>query len=245
MLVTFASLPAKPNQPNEDFVAATSDAVVLLDGAGTPRGSGSGCIHGVSWFARRLGATLLYETEREGSLSLVDCLSTSIREVRSFHDDTCDLKHPGTPSATVVALKVREQTVDYLVLADSVLALDLSTELRIISDDHEARIGEQFRARMDALPGGTPEHEEAHREYGSVRRSELRAACVLSDGASRLVDRFGRASWEDVLKTLDTRGPCELLRRVREAEASDLDGSRWPRGKIHDDATAAYCSMLG
>ncbi len=274
MLVTFASLPAKPNQPNEDFVAATSDAVVLLDGAGTPRGSGSGCIHGVSWFARRLGATLLYETEREGSLSLVDCLSTSIREVRSFHDDTCDLKHPGTPSATVVALRVREQTVDYLVLADSVLALDLSTELRVISDDHEARIGEQFRARMDALPGGTPEHEEAHREYvetlrahrnrpggfwvastepeaaaqaltGSVRRSELRAACVLSDGASRLVDRFGRASWEDVLKTLDTRGPCELLRRVREAEASDLDGSRWPRGKIHDDATAAYCSMLG
>jgi hypothetical protein len=78
-----------------------------------------------------------------------------------------------------------------------------------------------------------------------VLRTEVRAAAVLSDGASRLVDRFGLARWEDVLKTLDTLGPCDLLRQVRGAENSDPDGSRWPRGKVHDDGTVAYCCAIG
>jgi Protein phosphatase 2C len=271
VLVVFASIPAKPNQPNEDFVAATPDAVVLLDGAGTPTGSESGCVHGVAWFVRRLGTALLSSMTRDDGSDLVECLAASIGGVRSLHADTCDLEHPGSPSATVVAVKVREQTLDYLVLADSMLVLDLSTELRVVTDDREAQIGAQFRARMDALPNGTLEHEKAHREYieslrahrnrpggfwvasiepdaaaqaltGSVPRTKVRAAAVLSDGASRLVDRFGLATWRGALKTLDALGPCELLRQVREAEKNDPHGSRWPRGKAHDDATAAYCS---
>jgi hypothetical protein len=160
------------------------------------------------------------------------------------------------------------------VLADSVLVLDLSTELRVVTDDNEAQIGGQFRERMDSLPNGTPQHEEARREYvenlrahrnrpggfwvastepeaaaqaltGSVPRTQVRAVAALSDGASRLVDRFGLATWEDILKMLDTYGPRELLRQVREAENSDLAGSRWPRGKAHDDATVVYCCAIG
>jgi Protein phosphatase 2C len=270
VLVTLASIPAKPNQPNEDFVAATPNAVVLLDGAGTPSGSESGCVHGVAWFARRLGTTLLSAITADEGSDLVECLSASIREVRGLHSDTCDLEHPGSPSATVIALKVREQALDYLVLADSVLVLDLSTELRVVTDDHEAKIGRQFRREMDSLPNGTPEHKRAHREYvetlraqrnrrggfwvastepdaavqaltGSMPRTEVRAAALLTDGASRLVDRFGLATWDDVLKRLATLGPRELLRQVREAERADPAGSRWPRGKTHDDATVAYC----
>ncbi|HEY5988768.1 MAG TPA: integrase, partial [Streptosporangiaceae bacterium] len=101
MLVVFASIPAKPDQPNDDFVAATPDAVVLLDGAGTPIGSESGCIHGVAWFTRRLGTALLSSMTRDDGSDLVECLAASIGEVRSLHDDTCDLQHPGSPSATV------------------------------------------------------------------------------------------------------------------------------------------------
>jgi Protein phosphatase 2C len=272
VLVVFASIPAKPNQRNEDFVAATSDAVVLLDGAGTPAGSESGCVHGVTWFVRRLGTALLSSMTRNDDSDLAQCLAASIREVCSLHVDTCDLGHPGSPSATVVALKVREHDVDYLVLADSVLVLDLPNGLRVVSNDHEARIGRRFRAKMDALPNGTPEHAQAHREYverlrghrnrpggfwvastepeaatqaltGSVPRAQVRAAALLSDGASRLVDRFGLATWEDALKILDTFGPGELLRQVREAENSDPTGLRWPRGKASDDATVACCSV--
>src|SRR6266568_8478059 len=153
---------------------------------------------------------------------LRECLAASIADIRSLHADTCDLAHPGSPSATVVAVKVQQGALDYLVLADSVLVLDLSTELRVVTDDHEAQIGRQFRTQMDALPNGTPEHEKEHRQYveslrahrnrpggfwvastkpdaaaqaltGSVPRTQMRAAAVLSDGASRLVDRFGLA----------------------------------------------------
>jgi hypothetical protein len=174
----------------------------------------------------------------------------------------------------VVALKVQQDALDYLVLADSVLVLNLSTELRFVTDDHEAQIGRQFRAQVDAWPNGTPQHEKAHREYvenlrahrnrpggfwvastdpeaagqaltGSVPRTHVDAVAALSDGASRLVDRFGLAIWDDVLKILDRQGPRELLRQVREAENSDPSGSRWPRGKTHDDATVAYCSAFG
>ena len=60
MWVTLASDPGTPGWPNEDFSAVAPGAAVLLDGATTfPRGADTGCIHGVAWYARTLGATLL------------------------------------------------------------------------------------------------------------------------------------------------------------------------------------------
>jgi hypothetical protein len=73
---------------------------------------------------------------------------------------------------------------------------------------------------------------------------DVRAAALLSDGASRLADRFRLATWAEVFKTLDSRGPEALLHQVREAEDSDPAGTRWPRGKLHDDATIAYCTGI-
>jgi hypothetical protein len=63
---------------------------------------------------------------------------------------------------------------------------------------------------------------------------------LLSDGASRLVDVFGLATWEELLTLLDESGPGELVRRVRAAEAADPQGRRRPRTKSSDDATAIY-----
>jgi len=95
-----------------------------------------------------------------------------------------------------------------LVLADSVLVLDCFGELRVLTDQRELQVGRRFRAQMDALPNGTPEHDEALRRYiealrahrnldgghwvasadpaaasqaltGSVARAELRAAALV------------------------------------------------------------------
>jgi hypothetical protein len=63
---------------------------------------------------------------------------------------------------------------------------------------------------------------------------------LLSDGASRLVDLFELATWEELLALLDESGPDELLRQVRAAEAVDPQGRQWPRTKRSDDATAVY-----
>jgi Protein phosphatase 2C len=273
VLVSLATAPATRDQPNDDFVAATTDAVVLLDGVGTPAGSYSGCVHGVAWFVRQLGTTLLAQLAGDKHAALRACLADAIRHVRSLHEDTCDLSHAGTPSATVLAVKQTATTFDYLVLADSVLAVDRDGEVQVLTDQREAEIGRELRRRMDSLTGGTAEHVAAHREYveglrafrnrpggfwiagsgpeaaaqavtGSVPRREVRAAALLSDGASRLADRFELVTWAEVFKTLDAHGPEGLLRQVREAEESDPAGSRWPRGKLHDDATIAYCTRI-
>jgi hypothetical protein len=66
---------------------------------------------------------------------------------------------------------------------------------------------------------------------------------LLSDGASRLVDPFELATWEELLALLDESGPDELLRQVRAAEAVDPEGRQWPRTKHSDDATAVYLDL--
>lgn len=59
MQVVIATDPGSPDRPNEDFAAAGLGAAVLLDGATTPADVDTGCIHGVAWYARTLGAALL------------------------------------------------------------------------------------------------------------------------------------------------------------------------------------------
>jgi hypothetical protein len=66
---------------------------------------------------------------------------------------------------------------------------------------------------------------------------------LLTDGASRLVDPFQLATWEELLALLDENGPDELLRQVRAAEAVDPEGRQWPRTKRSDDATAIYLAL--
>ncbi|MEO3800140.1 protein phosphatase 2C domain-containing protein [Nonomuraea sp. B1E8] len=270
MRVTFAT-EAVPGRPNEDFVAATADAAVLLDGAGTPPGSESGCSHSVAWFSRSLGSTLL-ASMTQGTGTLAELLAQGIKTVASLHDGTCDLSHPGSPSATVTMLRHTNDMLEWLVLADSVLVLDVvdAGEPMAICDDREAQVGALHRAEMDALASGTDEHVSAHRRYvetlrsyrnrdggfwvaatdplaadqaltGNMPADQIRAAALLSDGASRLVDRFHLHTWSHVRDVLEQSGPDELIRQVRAAEKSDPQGVRWPRGKTFDDATALYC----
>ncbi|MET8140824.1 integrase [Sphaerisporangium sp. NPDC005288] len=274
MRLAFATEAADPARPNEDFVAATPQGVVLLDGAGTPAGSECGCSHGVAWYSRTLGSTLLASmTLSTGTLA--EILGEGIKAVTSMHDSTCDLTHAGSPSATVVMLRRTGDVLQWLVLADSVLVLDVAgaAEPMVICDDREAKVGARYRSRMDALPGGSTEHGQAHREYvevmrrhrnrdggfwvasvdplaaeqaltGSMPIQDVRAAALLTDGVSRLVDRFELATWRELLDLLDTSGPSALIRRVRQSERSDPQGRRWPRGKTFDDATAAYAPDL-
>ncbi|WAL73719.1 hypothetical protein OU787_20700 [Kitasatospora sp. YST-16] len=62
MQISFATAPGHPDRPNEDLVLAGPDTVLVLDGAGLPDGTATGCAHGVPWFVRTLGAELLHRT---------------------------------------------------------------------------------------------------------------------------------------------------------------------------------------
>jgi len=74
---------------------------------------------------------------------------------------------------------------------------------------------------------------------GSLPRSLITRAALLSDGVSCLVERYGAGDWSWLLTVLQDEGPGGLIARARELEGSDPAGARWPRYKASDDATAA------
>jgi hypothetical protein len=229
MRATLATDPGKPDWPNEDFAALAPGAAVLLDGATTfPRGADTGCWHGVAWFARTLGTTLLAAITATPPVPLPDALSDAIGEVRARHEDTCDLASPTTPAATVTAVRAEPDGISYLALSDSSIVADYGDDQPplIITDTHGAA-----KAAPDAALAA---------RTGTIPRAGLRGIALLSDGATRIADRYGLIGWDGLLDVIRDQGPAELIRQVRQAEATDPGGARWPRSKVSDDATVIW-----
>jgi hypothetical protein len=78
---------------------------------------------------------------------------------------------------------------------------------------------------------------------GAEPRADVRALAALTDGATRLVEVFGRTDWPGAFDLLTAHGCAELIARVRAAEDADPHGDRFPRGKPRDDATAALAVL--
>jgi hypothetical protein len=270
-----ATAAARPAADNEDFAAVAPSAAVLLDGAGIPVGAESGCVHGVAWFARVLGTGLLARACDPAGGSLSACLAAAIGDVRSLHGGTCDLDHPGTPTATVVVIRIQEGQLEHLVLTDSSLVLThAGGATEVVTDRRLDSALADTRAALARVPFAHPARAAAFRDHmlvvqglrnspggfwvaaadpavaehaltGSNPLSGLESALLVSDGASRLADMFGLVSWAELTAIVRLDGPTELIRQVRTAEAADHDGRRWRRSKATDDATVVYCDQLG
>src|SRR5262245_25593935 len=130
MLVSVATEPMKPGQPNLDWVGATDRVAIVLDGL--TEGSETGCVHGTHWYVHQLGARLLLHAGSNDEAPLASSLAQAISEVAAVHGDTCDLSHPGSPCTTVTVVRQRGSQLDYLVLADSPLVLDAGDEPVVI-----------------------------------------------------------------------------------------------------------------
>ncbi|GGL99949.1 hypothetical protein GCM10012279_16800 [Micromonospora yangpuensis] len=245
---------------------ASENQIVVLDGA-TAR-TGTGCMHGISWFVAKLGSTLA-GLAADLDASLPSTLMTSIQAVADQHRATCDLLHPGTPSAVVALLRLNETVLEYLVLGDVTVIIDTADGLQVVADDRVDRTARAEREEADRYPFGSAEKQAAllrmkHAELaarntpggywvaaadptaaryaitGKIPLDTIRRVAVLTDGAARLVALFKLMDWPDVLELLDQHGPTELIRRVRAFEAADPSCMRWARNKRSDDATAVY-----
>jgi hypothetical protein len=228
MQVVIATDPGSPGRPNEDFAAAAAGAAVLLDGATSPADVDTGCIHGVAWYAQTLGTALLAGITAVPHVPLQQALAAAAGDVRALHEHTCDLTKRKTPGATVTAVRAEPGGISYLALSDSSIAADYGAGRppRIITDSHWA-----IRAN--------PQVAMAAR-IGVLTQAGLRGIALLSDGATRLVDCYGLIGWPEMLDIIRDDGPGAVIKRVREAEAGDPDGARWPRRKIRDDATVLW-----
>ncbi|MEQ4301905.1 hypothetical protein ABNF97_11025 [Plantactinospora sp. B6F1] len=135
----------------------------------------------------------------------------------------------------------------------------------VVSDPREVTLARPYRSALAAAVEGSAEYEQVRRDgiavlranrnrpggywvakedpraaaeavIGSCPVSELTGAVLLSNGASRIVDRFRLAGWPEVLAMLASSGPAAIIRRVRQAEAQQAVAA--------DDATVAYCTDL-
>ena len=102
---------------------------------------------------------------------------------------------------------------------------------RIVTDDHQ--------------PARATPAAAAKARTGTIGLAGLRGLALLSDGATRITDRYGLVGWPDLLGTIRERGPYALIAEVRAAETADADGTRWPRTKASDDATIIWWPTAG
>ena len=268
MHISMATSAGSAGQPNQDFVGAVPGAVVLLDGAGIP-GTESICSHGVAWFTHRLGGALLGRLSRDDGPDLAAILASTIGEVADDHRGTCDVTNPSSPQATVVIVRACRGRLDYLLLADSFLVLDnVAGDPQVVTDEREVTARRMCTAPLDGVPPGTPEYDRvrdsciealrARRNQpggywiakddphaadeavtGSRFLDDLAGVALLSNGASRIVNPYGRTDWPGVLELLGADGPAEIIRRVRQVEAGG-----GPDAPVPDDATVAHGVVL-
>ena len=267
MHVSMATSAGHAGRANEDFVGAVPGAAVLLDGAGIP-GTESICSHGVAWYTHRLGGALLGRLSRDDGQDLAAILAATIDETAADHRTTCDITNPSSPQATVAIVRAHQGRLDYLLLADSFLALDqVSDGPQVITDEREVAARRTCLAPLEGVAMGTREYDhirdscivalQARRNQpggywiakddpraaeeavtGGRLLHDLHSVALLSNGASRIVSPYGLTDWPGVLELLGSRGPAEIIRRVRQAEARD---SECPNIGVADDATVAHC----
>lgn len=233
-----------PGLRNEDLVISGRSWVAVLDGATAVPGRDTGCVHDVAWLVAALGKALRAELTGS-SRPLPAVVGEAIRTVRRAHGPSCDLSNPDSPSTTITILRQRSPAeLDYLALADSPLLLDIDSEVTVVTDGQIAVLTDRTYdgvSRARNQEGGfwvasTNPAAADHGATGSVPVASVRRAALLTDGAARLVERFGLLGWAELLDLLEQQGPAALIARTREAERERPAG----RGKQYDDATAVY-----
>jgi hypothetical protein len=265
MQTQIAADAGSPSAPSEDRAAVGPNLLVVIDGH-TVR-TDTGCIHGVAWYADHLASAVIEHATAGPS----GALTAAITQTANLHRDTCDLTHPGTPSAAVGLVQIVGDQLRYLVLGDVTIVIDTGATEIVVTDDRISRTAQPERRAADALPAGSEEKAAAlrrmkqaelaarnipggywiaasdpravdHALTGGIPVKDVRRMVMLTDGAARAVEPFGLYDWPKLLDLVASQGPRALIDQVRAAEASDPQGIRWPRNKLSDDATIVYCS---
>ncbi|WP_371484865.1 protein phosphatase 2C domain-containing protein [Kitasatospora sp. NBC_00315] len=237
-----------PGGVNEDAIVTGPAFAVVLDGA-TATGAPTGCVHSVAWYVRQLAAQLscaLLTSDEE----LREILREAIRALVVEHGRTCDMSNPDSPSSTVAMVRARNGVLEILSLADSPVAVQRTDgSVQVVVDDRTSHLAsytrDAVRGFRNSDAGGfwvaSTKPEAADRAViASVPLAEVNAVAVLSDGASRLPERYGW-TWNRFMAALVSDGPTHIIDITRAAEAATEAGAF--RGKPHDDATAVLCTI--
>ncbi|MFI9813056.1 protein phosphatase 2C domain-containing protein [Saccharothrix variisporea] len=220
-------------RPTEDRIVVLDNAVVVLDGATSPTPTD----RDGGWHSRALAAEL---TSLRGDLA--DELAAAIRRLADRHG----LVPGDSPSSTVAMVRWTDDTVDALVLADSPV-VTFGSDVDVLADhrlrDLRGKVTRitDWRNREGGFWVAEADPAAAYRAVRRTwRRDEVHTVLLATDGVSCGVDDYGLfANWREVLEITLAKGPEAVLDRIREAEASDPERTRWRRSKVHDDQALA------
>ncbi|MBK1784259.1 protein phosphatase 2C domain-containing protein [Prauserella cavernicola] len=230
-------------RPTEDFVVATGNAVVLLDGATEFRED----LPSGGWYAGRLAARLGEGLTDAPDADLGVLLAGAIADVAAEHD----LQPRHSPSSTVAILRWTEERVHALVLADSPVVAFGRRGTVVLADQRITRLRERglLRTRADVnrmrntengfwVAEADPTAAE-HALRADWPRREIDTVLLATDGVSVGIDDYALFDWPHALELAREHGAKAVLDAVRDAEQADADGTRWPRPKRHDDQALA------
>jgi hypothetical protein len=174
MTVSRACEPAPGAATNEDHVLHVGPLVAVFDGVSAPEGLDTGCVHGASWYVRRLADRLAEAIQAAPDVDLRRGLATAIGSVRDDHGDRCDLEHPGTPAASLCILHERGDSLDYLILSDCTLVVDRAGQTEMYTDARFTAAMADIRA--SALTGDAPigSHEHALQVRRAMQQRQQR-----------------------------------------------------------------------
>jgi hypothetical protein len=134
MDVRYATEPAPGAAANEDHVLHTGTLVAVFDGVSAPDSLDTGCLHTTSWYVNQLATRLTQAAAAAPDAELRSTLAEAIARVRDDHGGSCDLDHPGTPAASIAAVRDRGDTLEYLILCDCTLLFDRAGQAEVHTD---------------------------------------------------------------------------------------------------------------
>lgn len=163
-----ATDPGSPDKPNEDAFAILPTLAVVADGATAPPHLGDGCIHGPAWYAQTLVGFVAAAHLSRPAAEPADLLAEAIERTTHAHSGTCDVGHPGSPSATVAIMSLSpDGTARWLVLGDCTLVGQTGSELLVISDDRLSKTSHAERAAVKE-PGAAADPAEYARRIDAL-----------------------------------------------------------------------------
>src|SRR5699024_12368630 len=144
-------------------------------------------------------------------------LKSAIQQVTNLHSDTCDLTHPGTPSAAVGLARHTGNTWEWASLGDVSVLVETDTGIHHTADNRVSHIAVDKRRECDRHLLGTQEKLHAiramkpfelagrnvdggywiasvepqaadHAYTGSAPSRKVQRLAVCSDGAMRALD---------------------------------------------------------
>lgn len=163
MKVRTAELAAVEGQ-NQDCVFVGSNAAVVLDGA-----SGSDTTVGVTEYVEALGRRLIDTIESNPQVQLQDALHSALADTVA----DLGLTAGNSPSSTVGIARLRDTSLDVLVLGDTPVYVATASGVERITDERLANIPATNRhTALERLRSGSGFDDEHHRLLTAMRQEK-------------------------------------------------------------------------